>query len=435
MHFLTEIDPRAAVAGSRDPLGLQPIWSALGREVVGNLTTVTTSVRGFTTLILGLYFADELVAAGGVPEAERVSAFLRFEQLAAYSRAQGSNGEEAGRILGITRVRRALHPGKGVPIGVGGDEQIMSNQKVYGLWGLYSRAGMSSGLLDPTTRGVTQACREHIEGRLLPALRAEHSPALAEIRRYVVKGGTFRPRDGLGRALGVVLGPTLQRFERTFYARHLVLGAGGDDPTRGRQERLWGRIDALNAAGRCDWGAPFSAHELDRLRDVCAQQGDDALLRPLTHIAVMEPLLVLAARIFGFVLVHVDGRVADVAEAVARTLGDRLSVVDHEGVLGMRTEIARASSGSAADLLAQMALDLAQGDYVGFVERTLRLNALVMAARGGAAWVEIRKGRLHVRLRSERVALPSVSQLPHLWENTYFLNSLKALGAEVMGRR
>ena len=64
MHFLTEIDPRAAVAGSRDPLGLQPIWSALGREVVGNLTTVTTSVRGFTTLILGLYFADEIVAAG-----------------------------------------------------------------------------------------------------------------------------------------------------------------------------------------------------------------------------------------------------------------------------------------------------------------------------------------------------------------------------------
>ncbi|MCA9647328.1 MAG: hypothetical protein KC492_41850, partial [Myxococcales bacterium] len=60
MHFLTEIDPRAAVTGSRDPLGLQPIWSALGRELVGNLTTVTTSVRGFTTLMLGLYFVDEV---------------------------------------------------------------------------------------------------------------------------------------------------------------------------------------------------------------------------------------------------------------------------------------------------------------------------------------------------------------------------------------
>ena len=219
MHFLTEIDPRAAVTGSRDPLGLQPIWSALGRELVGNLTTVTTSVRGFTTLMLGLYFADELVTAGELPEAERVSAFLRFEQLAAYSRAVLGGSDESGRILGITRVRRALAQGKSVPIGVVGDEQILSNQKVYGLWGLYSRAGMSSGLFDPASRAVTQACRQHIEARLLPALRAEHSPALAEVRRYVTKGGAFRPNDGLGKALGKVLAPALQPFEREFYGR------------------------------------------------------------------------------------------------------------------------------------------------------------------------------------------------------------------------
>ena len=39
--FLTDLDPQAAIKGSRDPLGVQPIWSRMGRHVVGNLTTVT----------------------------------------------------------------------------------------------------------------------------------------------------------------------------------------------------------------------------------------------------------------------------------------------------------------------------------------------------------------------------------------------------------
>ena len=60
MPFLTELDERAQVKGSRDPLGLVPLWSRFGREVVGNLTTVTNSVRGFTTLLIGFELADML---------------------------------------------------------------------------------------------------------------------------------------------------------------------------------------------------------------------------------------------------------------------------------------------------------------------------------------------------------------------------------------
>ena len=74
MFFLTDIDPRAAVKGSRDPLGLVPVWQRFGRSVVGNLTTATGSFRGFTTLLLGLHFADEVLKAGGHDESERVLA-------------------------------------------------------------------------------------------------------------------------------------------------------------------------------------------------------------------------------------------------------------------------------------------------------------------------------------------------------------------------
>ena len=59
--FLTLEDPNAKIKGSRDPLAAQPIWAAFGRHVVTNLTTQSTSVRGFTTLLLGRYFAAELL--------------------------------------------------------------------------------------------------------------------------------------------------------------------------------------------------------------------------------------------------------------------------------------------------------------------------------------------------------------------------------------
>jgi hypothetical protein len=46
--FFTAEDERARIRGSVDPLGLLPVWSAFGRDIVGNLTTVSNSVRGFS---------------------------------------------------------------------------------------------------------------------------------------------------------------------------------------------------------------------------------------------------------------------------------------------------------------------------------------------------------------------------------------------------
>jgi hypothetical protein len=64
LPFLTLEDPNAKIKGSRDPLGVQPIWAAFGRHVVTNLTTQSTSVRGFTVLLLGRYFAADIVERG-----------------------------------------------------------------------------------------------------------------------------------------------------------------------------------------------------------------------------------------------------------------------------------------------------------------------------------------------------------------------------------
>ena len=66
--FLTLEDPRANVQGSRDPLGLQPIWSRFGREVVTNLTTVTALRFIVRVLFVGITRATKWVSLSTVGE-------------------------------------------------------------------------------------------------------------------------------------------------------------------------------------------------------------------------------------------------------------------------------------------------------------------------------------------------------------------------------
>jgi hypothetical protein len=133
--FLTDLDTRAQVKGSVDPLGAMAIWARLGRRVVGNLSTVTTSVRDFKTLVLGFGLISDLRRKGGPDnDLDPLAAFLRSEQLAAYTRA--SSGDWGFR--GLRRVRSRMAEGQVVPVSAERDCQILGNQKIYGLWGLFT---------------------------------------------------------------------------------------------------------------------------------------------------------------------------------------------------------------------------------------------------------------------------------------------------------
>ena len=146
MPFLTLEDPNARITGSRDPLGVQPLWSAFGRHVVTNLTTVSTSVRGFTTLLLGRYFAADLVDRGMANREDALDIFLRMEQICAYAQYVGEGVDD--NICGIERVKRFVDEQKGrVAIQTDRSWRILSDQKTYGLWGLYSVPARRSGLI------------------------------------------------------------------------------------------------------------------------------------------------------------------------------------------------------------------------------------------------------------------------------------------------
>ena len=184
--FLTLEDPNAKIKGSRDPLGVQPIWAVFGRHVVTNLTTQSSSVRGFTTLLLGRYFAAELVDKGMASREDALDVFLRMEQLSAYVRhvAHGVEGE----IRGIERVRKTVEETRGrVPIHADRRGSILSDQKVYGLWGLYSVSARTSGLIPEGALDVTEDTRAFLKRNYIDRLDGAAWPLL----RLLARGGTL----------------------------------------------------------------------------------------------------------------------------------------------------------------------------------------------------------------------------------------------------
>src|SRR5690606_26201871 len=140
-----------------------PLWSRLGRRFVGNLTTVSASARGFTTLLIGYYLAEQL----GDAEDRPLDVFLRFEQVAAYTRLYRNDDS---RFMGARRARRTQASTQKPPIGAASKVQILGDQKTYGLWGLYSTPARSSGLLRSGEPVLTPAGRELVERLYLPAL-------------------------------------------------------------------------------------------------------------------------------------------------------------------------------------------------------------------------------------------------------------------------
>jgi hypothetical protein len=238
--FLTDIDPQAAIKGSRDPLGIQPIWTRLGRHVVGNLTTVSSSVRDFTTTILDYYFAERVAnEEGGDSE---LAVFLRWEQLAAYARGGINNDWE---FRGTERAKKNFNEGGKLRLGTDSAALILSDQKTYGLWGLYSVASRSSGLLADDPTRVTPIVRKFIEDEYLPTLSGKESRSASGIVRLLArKSSELRPLGcdrPLFQAVGRVLQRKLSSREREFYRGHLAEG-GPEDRTGGGQRVL---VEAL----------------------------------------------------------------------------------------------------------------------------------------------------------------------------------------------
>lgn len=437
--FLTQLDSRAAIKGSRDPLGVQSIWSRLGRHVVANLTTVSSSVLDFKVMLLGYYFAERVDAEGG--RERELATFLKWEQLAAYARAH-VNRERGFR--GTERVTRRLADGDRVRLGLDAGAQILGNQKIYGLWGLYTLPGKASGLLEGDPTRLTPEAKYVVEHSLLSIIESAGPRTVRGIvERLTAAEYALDVRDrsrdaavlqGVGKVVG-----TLRALERELYREHLLNGGRGDlDPTRGTRgkQRLFAEL-LSETLDEPKWS--LTPESMRRLALRAKRRGPigEALAHRLERIRAAELLLAPAVAFFEHVL-GCDGQPpALVAEGVRRHWGAKLrSTIDLEATEALEPELrARNEDPESGRRWLQLAAAFHDARYEDAITLVLAQNTAVMKARSAAApWAELREGKLYVRFRdAELIKLPQADDLPKYWRHAYFIESLRNVAASLRG--
>ena len=413
--FFTALDPDARI-GSRDPLGFEQLWTALGRQVVGNLTTVTRSIRQFSTLLFGFYFADrgsEMLGDG----VEFLPAFLRFEQLAAYARFHCYDETVHSEIRGIRAVKRNVVDCRRRPwLSSRRQRQILSDQKTYGLYGLFRTAARSSGLLRAKDgKRLSPRAIEHVEQRFKAA--GFTAKLQDQIVRSITRDTQIDLQSDIVRAVAQLLRPELDPAEVQFYGSHLVRGDYLNEPLD-VQRRLWEVLETVNRNGGFHWADEFSMGELIACADEARQRGDDELAEKLDRIRRAEQLLGAAEMLYGYLLNQDNQDIGRVVAVMRQNCGE-LPWLDVCGI------------GFAAwnERLGRLAGCLRSGDYETAGQLLIEQNKEVMRERGGSAWIVLKGNCLEVRLQGESNDLPEAEDLSNPWAHTYFLGALKRVGA------
>ncbi|MCP3993474.1 MAG: hypothetical protein GY722_00200 [bacterium] len=423
MAFLTLEDPNAKVKGSRDPLGILPIWSAFGRHVVTNLTTQTTSTRGFTILLLGRYLGAQLIDQRRIPQEEALDVVLRMEQIGAHIRYAAHDVD--GDTRGIERVKRFQEEGRGkVWIHTDPRGLILADQKVTGLWGLYSVSARSSGLLPEGPVGVTEAARQFIEEHYAPQLNGALRPLMTLLER----GGrlALRSNDPVYDALAGILMETFTQSEVAFYARHLLDAEETRNVPAGRQTRFRRLLEH-----HTDVDAWLSRDEMLRLIRAAGRE-DEALALLLERILHLESFLGPISAMFDYVLTQAGNTPDEVAEKLHQQWGPHLPHLDADAFQELISEIGQHSPAETARAIHKAHEALRTGDYATAVRALLDWNNRVMGSRKAGPWVRLADdGRIDVRYRGVERLLPKKDELPDLWFNSYFIDSLKRLCSQL----
>ena len=420
--FLTLEDPRAKIQGSRDPLGVQPIWSGFGRRLVSNLTTVSNSVRGFTVLLMGRYFGELLIGNGRAEEQDALSIFLRTEQLCGYARYCIHDAEDT---RGIERIRRNLAEGRTVLIDDNADGWILSDQKTYGLWGLFSVAARVSGLLKDGPVGLTDAARDFVEQEYIARLES----VLPQLTRMVQDGASIEvsKRNAVMKAIGAAMPPQLSHNEIEFYGgflRDATLVPG--QSAHQQQQLLASKLES--ETDLADW---IGRREIVALIEACNRE-DSSLARALANAARLEALLAPADLIFDHMLTRHGQTPATVARSFRDRWGSQVPNLE-PSIEELLPDIEKWSTHSLATGAKSLDDALHEGDYEEAIRTLLGWNHEVMSRRNAAPWVTLSDGALDVRYRGTESELPTGDELPFVWRNSYFLNSLKDVTAQIAG--
>lgn len=153
--FFTKKDEDISGTAQRDPLGLQPIWSFYGRQVINHLTTISTSIHGFREVLLCLSICNEI--NGTKKDLSYSDLILLFEQLFIYTSI--SKGKVEG-ILGADNGYAKFNAyNKNPEISL--KQTILVREISLGYYGRYKSPLSTMGIID--SRSVLLIDKEEIK--------------------------------------------------------------------------------------------------------------------------------------------------------------------------------------------------------------------------------------------------------------------------------
>ena len=421
--FITKEDPRAYIKGSRDPLGIQPIWQRLGRNIITNLTTQSNSIRGFTVLLLGRYFSRRLLDEGKIEEHQVLDVFLRLEQICAYVRH--SLLDVGGDVRGIERVKsRTLSSSSKIPIGVSADTQIMSNQKAYGLWGLFSSPARISGLIADEYTGLTQPALEFVERAYWPKLEAVYKRLTSRLVEDGHINCSESNPDKICMAFKSVLDSNFTEAEFAFYGEYLRDASHATSAVDEREAQrslalLIQEIDLNEGMLARDW--------IVQLREAARSTNYSPCADGLDRIIRAEAVFSMCSLIFNYLLSRHNESIAGIAEQLKKEWGAEIPniyVDSNTDIIGKIEQTYPESD--ISNYFDQCQRELVAGSFSNVIELVIDWNKVIQHRRSGAPWIKVQKGqKLDVRFRSANLLLPNKDELHTLWQNSYFIYSLR----------
>lgn len=140
--FFTEKDDSISGTSQRDPLGLQPIWSFYGRQVINHLTTISTNIHGFREVLLCLAICSEVYENKGKYSYADLILFL--EQLFIYTAI--SKGKVEGVLGSDNGNEKFIASGSNPEINP--TKTILVREISLGYYGRYKTPLSTMGIID-----------------------------------------------------------------------------------------------------------------------------------------------------------------------------------------------------------------------------------------------------------------------------------------------
>lgn len=373
-YYFTIKDPDYSVKGSRDPLGFQVIWQQQAKKLIPYLSTVSFNLHDFQILCLAYYLYGE-------PDSSFVSFFLRFEQWMAYARFQFGDKE----FNGTRRIKALLNDKEIFNLSTAREDQILTNQRAYGIWGKYNRPftdlalNMQKDFVGVFERKIETLANKEAFTRFVMNLKEKEK---VRVRK-----------TDLELAFGVL---QYSQEELDFYETHILLAYPPD-----HLQNVLHRFMQTNGPSAFSYGM---------LQSLQRFEPDNLLLKDvMTEIEVTERILSPLNRVFRYLQTK---PLWTANEINASSFINQCKVpVNH---IFPETNQHNKIKNKLSTLL--------QIDNWEMVRELVYRNKEVTAEREGAPWMSVKESLLEVHHSESEVLDPDFNPLIN-YDNSYFINS------------